>query len=141
MTGIWLVLLKAEVLLFAIGAIVVLIAGIVNIAIEYRERKQNAAEPEEKKDILETAITEETERGIITKCSASNRCAAVTGILELEREREQLREEYDELRERYKILCLAYEGKEEALESLEEDYRELEETNNKLKEEREREKR
>lgn len=141
MTGIWLVLLKAEVLLFAIGAIVVLIAGIVNIALEYRERKQNAAEPEEKKDILETAITEETERGIITKCSASNRCAAVTGILELEREREQLREEYDELRERYKILCLAYEGKEEALESLEEDYRELEETNNKLKEEREREKR
>lgn len=141
MTGMWLVLLKAEVLLFAIGAVVVLIAGIVNIALEYRERKQNAAEPEEKKDILETAITEETERGIITKCSASNRCAAVTGILELEREREQLREEYDELRERYKILCLAYEGKEEALESLEEDYRELEETNNKLKEEREREKR
>lgn len=126
---------------FAIGALIVLIAGIVNIALEYRERKQNAAEPEEKKDILETAITEETERGIITKCSASNRCAAVTGILELEREREQLREEYDELRERYKILCLAYEGKEEALESLEEDYRELEETNNKLKEEREREKR
>lgn len=116
MTGMWLVLLKAEVLLFAIGAVVVLIAGIVNIALEYRERKQNAAEPEEKKDILETAITEETERGIITKCSASNRCAAVTGILELEREREQLREEYDELRERYKILCLAYEGKEEALE-------------------------
>lgn len=141
MTGMWLVLLKAEVLLFAIGALIVLIAGIVNIALEYRERKQNAAEPEEKKDILETAITEETERGIITKCSASNRCAAVTGILELEREREQLREEYDELRERYKILCLAYEGKEEALESLEEDYRELEETNNKLKEEREREKR
>ena len=141
MTGIWLVLLKTEVLFFAIGAVVVLIAGIVNIALEYRERKQNAAEPEEKKDILETAITEETERGIITKCSASNRCAAVTGILELEREREQLREEYDELRERYKILCLAYEGKEEALESLEEDYRELEETNNKLKEEREREKR
>ena len=141
MTGIWLVLLKAEVLFFAIGALIVLIAGIVNIALEYRERKQNAAEPEEKKDILETAITEETERGIITKCSTSNRCAAVTGILELEREREQLREEYDELRERYKILCLAYEGKEEALESLEEDYRELEETNNKLKEEREREKR
>ena len=60
MTGIWLVLLKAEVLFFAIGAVVVLIAGIVNIAIEYRERKQNAAEPEEKKDILETAITEQT---------------------------------------------------------------------------------
>ena len=141
MTGMWLVLLKAEVLLFAIGALIVLIAGIVNIALEYRERKQNAAEPEEKKDIHETAITEETERGIITKCSASNRCAAVTGILELEREREQLRKEYDELRERYKNLQAAYEGKEEALESLEEDYRELEETNNKLKEEREREKR
>lgn len=137
MTGIWLVLLKAEVLLFAIGSIIVLIAGIVNIALEYRERKQNAAEPEEKKDILETAITEQTERGIVTECSASNRCAAVPGILESEREREQLRKEYDELRERYKILCLAYEGKEEALESLEEDYRELEETNNKLKEERE----
>lgn len=141
MTGIWLVLLKAEVLLFAIGAVVVLIAGIVNIAIEYRERKQNAAEPEEKKDILETAITEQTGGGIVTECSASKRCAAVTGILELEREREQLRKEYDELRERYKNLQAAYEGKEEALESLEEDYRELEETNNKLKEEREREKR
>ena len=140
MTGIWLVLLKAEVFFFAIGAIVVLIAGIVNIALEYRERKQNAAEPEEKKDILETAITEQTGGGIVTECSASKRCAAVTGILELEREREQLRKEYDELRERYKNLQAAYEGKEEALESLEEDYRELEETNNKLKEEREREK-
>lgn len=76
MTGIWLVLLKAEVLFFAIGAVVVLIAGIVNIAIEYRERKQNAAEPEEKKDILETAITEQTGGGIVTECSASKRCAA-----------------------------------------------------------------
>lgn len=73
MTGIWLVLLKAEVLFFAIGAVVVLIAGIVNIAIEYRERKQNAAEPEEKKDILETAITEQTGGGIVTECSASKR--------------------------------------------------------------------
>ena len=52
MTGIWLVLLKAEVVFFAIGAVVVLIAAIVNIAIEYRERKQNDAEPEEEKDIL-----------------------------------------------------------------------------------------
>lgn len=60
MSGVWLVLAKAEVLFFAIGAVVVLIAGIVNIAIEYRERKQNAAEPEDEKDILETAITEQT---------------------------------------------------------------------------------
>jgi len=132
MTGIWLVLLKAEVLLFAIGSIVVLIAGIVNIALEYRERKQNAAEPEEKKDVLETAITEETEHGIITKCSASNRCAAVTGILELEREREQLRKEYDELRERYKNLQAAYEGQRDDFEDLEKDYRALDESNNKL---------
>lgn len=132
MTGIWLVLLKAEVLLFAIGSIIVLIAGIVNIALEYRERKQNAAEPEEKKDILETAITEQTGGGIVTECSASNRCAAVTGILELEREREQLRKEYDGLRERYKNLRLECDGKSEALKSLEEDYRALEEADSKL---------
>lgn len=132
MTGIWLVLLKAEVLLFAIGSIVVLIAGIVNIALEYRERKQNAAEPEEKKDVLETAITEETEHGIITKCSASNRCAAVTGILESEREKEQLRKKYDELKERYKNLQAAYEGQRDDFEDLEKDYRALDESNNKL---------
>ena len=47
MSGIWEVLAKAEVLFFAIGAVVVLIAGIVNITLKYRERKQNAAEPEE----------------------------------------------------------------------------------------------
>ena len=82
-----------------------------------------------------------TERGIITECEKSNRCAAVSGILESEREKEQLRKEYDELRERNKNLRLARDEKAEALESLEEDYRELEETNNKLKEEREREKR
>lgn len=132
MTGIWLVLLKAEVLLFAIGAVVVLIAGIINIVLEYRERKQNAAEPEEKKDILETAITEQTGGGIVTECSASKRCAAVTGILELEREREQLRKEYDELRERYKNLQAAYEGQREDFEDLEKDYRALDESNNKL---------
>lgn len=135
MSGVWLVLAKAEVLFFAIGAVVVLIAGIVNIAIEYRERKQNAAEPEEEKDILETVITGETERGIVTECSASKRCAAVTGILESEREREQLRKEYDELRERYKNLRLECDGKSEALKSLEEDYRALEEADNKLTEE------
>ena len=135
MTGIWLVLLKAEVLLFAIGSIVVLIAGIVNIALEYRERKQNAAEPEDEKDVLETAITEQTGGGIVTECSASKRCAAVTGILELEREREQLRKEYDGLRERYKNLRLECDGKSEALKSLEEDYRALEEADNKLTEE------
>lgn len=125
MTGIWLVMLKGEVLFFAIGAIVVLIAGIVNIALEYRERKQNAAEPEDEKDIHETTITEQTERGIVTKCSASNRCAAVSGIMEAERKCEQLQKEYDKLREQYKNLQLRYEGKEEALKSLEEDYREL----------------
>lgn len=125
MTGIWLVMLKAEVLFFAIGAIVVLIAGIVNIALEYRERKQNAAGPEDEKDIHETTITEQTERGIVTKCSASNRCAAVSGIMEAERKCEQLQKEYEELREQYKNLQLRYEGKEEELKSLEEDYREL----------------
>lgn len=135
MSGIWEVLAKAEVLFFTIGAVVVLIAGIVNIAIEYRERKQNAAEPEEEKDILETAITEQTGGGIVTECSASKRCAAVTGILELEREREQLRKEYDGLRERYKNLRLECDGKSEALKSLEEDYRALEEADNKLTEE------
>ena len=135
MSGIWEVLAKAEVLFFTIGAVVVLIAGIVNIAIEYRERKQNAAEPEEEKDILETAITEQTGGGIVTKCSASNRCAAVPGILELECECEQLRKEYDELRERNKNLRLAYEGKEEVLESLEADYKALEEADSKLTEE------
>ena len=93
MSGIWEVLAKAEVLFFAIGAVVVLIAGIVNITLKYRERKQNAAEPEEEKDILETAITEQTGGGIVTECSASKRCAAVTGIMEAEREREQLAEE------------------------------------------------
>ncbi len=124
MTGI---LLIVEVVL-AMGAAVLLIVGIVNIVLEYRGKQNKVS-------------TEETERGIITKCSASNRCAAVSVIMETERECERLRKEYDELRERYKNLRLAYEGKEEALESLEEDYRELEETNNKLKEEREREKR
>ena len=73
MTGIWLVLLKAEVLLFAIGAVVVLIAGIVNIALEYQERKQNAAEPEEKKDILETAITEQTGSSPVSLSPANGR--------------------------------------------------------------------
>lgn len=135
MSGIWEVLAKAEVLFFAIGAVVVLIAGIVNIAIEYRERKQNAAEPEEEKDILETAITEQTGGGIVTECSASKRCAAVTGILEMEREREQLRKEYDGLRERYKNLRLECDGKEEVLESLEADYKALEAADNKLTEE------
>lgn len=89
-------------------------------------------EPEEKKDILETAITEQTGGGSVTECSASKRCAAVTGILELEREREQLRKEYDELRERYKNLQAAYEGQREDFEDLEKDYRALDESNNKL---------
>ena len=62
----------------------------------------------------------------------AKRCAAVTGILELEREREQLRKEYDELRERYKNLQAAYEGRREDFEDLEKDYRALDESNNKL---------
>lgn len=136
MSGIWVVLSKVAVITWLIvlvsGSILAIVSGIV----EYLDLKKGEAESE--KESLETAITKETERGIITKCSASNRCAAVSGILESEREKEQLRKEYDELKERYENLWLAYEGKEEVLESLEEDYRELEETNNKLKEERER---
>ena len=112
MTGIWLVLLKAEVLLFAIGAIAILIAGIVNIVLE--RGKQIGAEPKQK-DSLEALVTEETERGIITKCSASNRCAAASGIMESEREREKLRKDYDELRERYENLSRECRALEEAM--------------------------
>lgn len=132
MSGIWLVLSKAAVITWLIvlvsGSILAIVSGIV----EYLDLKKGKAAAGE--DFEVTA----TDRGIITECEKSNRCAAVTGIMESEREREQLRKEYDELKERYKNLWLAYEGKEEALESLEEYYRELEETNNKLKEERER---
>lgn len=115
MTGI---LLIVEVGL-AIGAAVLLIVGIVNIVLEYRGKQNKVS-------------TEETERGIITKCSASNRCAAVSGIMETERECERLRKEYDELRERYKNLRLAYEGQRDDFEDLEKDYRALDESNNKL---------
>ena len=118
MEGIWQVLSKAAVVTWLIvlvsGSILAIVSGIV----EYRELKNEKAETE--KDSLEPLATEMTERGIVTKCSASNRCAAVTGILESERERGQLRKEYDELRERYKNLRLAHDEKTEALESLEE---------------------
>ena len=118
MSGIWETLSKAAVLTWLIvlvsGSILAIVSGIV----EYRELKNGKAETE--KDSLEPLVTEMTERGIVTKCSASNRCAAVTGILESEREYEQLRKEYDELRERYKNLRLAHDEKTEALESLEE---------------------
>ncbi|MFR1984300.1 MAG: hypothetical protein ACLS4Z_11715 [Christensenellaceae bacterium] len=143
MEGIWVVLSKTAVITWLIvlvsGSILAIVSGIV----EYRDLKKGKAEsekesleePEEEKDILETAITEQTGGGIVTECSASKRCAAVTGILELEREREQLRKEYDGLRERYKNLRLECDGKSEALKSLEEDYRALEEADNKLTEE------
>ncbi len=130
MEGIWQVLSKAAVVTWLIvlvsGSILAIVSGIV----EYRELKNEKAETE--KDSLEPLATEMTERGIVTKCSASNRCAAVTGILESERERGQLRKEYDELRERNKNLRLERDRKAEALKSLEEDYRALEEADNKL---------
>lgn len=140
MEGIWVVLSKTAVITWLIvlvsGAILAIVSGIV----EYRDLKKGKAEsekesleePEEEKEILETAITEQTGGGIVTECSASKRCAAVTGILELEREREQLRKEYDELRERYKNLQAAYEGQRDNFEDLEKDYRALDESNNKL---------
>ena len=133
MSGIWLVLSKTAVITWLIvlvsGSILAIVSGIV----EYRELKNGKTETE--KDSLEPLVTETTERGIVTECEKSNRCAAVSGILESEREKEQLRKEYDELRERYKNLRLAYEGKEEVLESLEADYKALEEADSKLTEE------
>lgn len=130
MSGIWETLSKAAVvtwlIVFAIGSILAIVSGIE----EYREQKNGKAETE--KDSLDPLATEMTERGIVTKCSASNRCAAVTGILESEREREQLRKEYDELRERYKNLQAAYKGQSDDFEELKGDYRALDESNNKL---------
>lgn len=130
MEGIWIVLSKAAVLTWLIVLVSGSILAIVSGVAEYRELKNGKTETE--KDSLEPLATETTERGIVTKCRASNRCAAVTGILESEREHEQLRKEYDELRERYKNLRLAHDEKAKALESLEEDYRALEEADNKL---------
>ena len=125
MSGIWLVLSKAAVITWLImlvsGSILAIVSGIV----EYRDLKKEEVDSE--KESLEALVGEMTERGIVTKCSASNRCAAVSGILESEREKEQLRKEYDELRERYKNLREAYEGQKDAFESLEADYKELEE--------------
>ena len=125
MSGIWLVLSKAAVITWLIvlvsGSILAIVSGIV----EYRDLKKEEVDSE--KESLEALVGEMTERGIVTKCSASNRCAAVSGILESEREKEQLRKEYDKLRERYKNLREAYEGQKDAFESLEADYKELEE--------------
>ena len=125
MSGIWLVLSKAAVITWLIvlvsGSILAIVSGIV----EYRDLKKEEVDSE--KESLEALVGEMTERGIVTKCSASNRCAAVSGILESEREKEQLRKEYDELRERYNNLREAYEGQKDAFESLEADYKELEE--------------
>ena len=135
MSGIWETLSKAAVLTWLIvlvsGSILAIVSGIV----EYRELKNGKAETED--ESLEPLATEMTERGIVTKCRASNRCAAVTGILESEREREQLRKEYDELRERYKNLREAYEGKAESLKSLEEADNKLTEEYKELKKENE----
>lgn len=126
MSGIWLVLSKTAVITWLIvlvsGSILAIVIGIV----EYRDLKKGEAAAGEEFEVTAT------ERGIVTECEKSNRCAAVSGILESEREKEQLRKEYDELRERYKNLQLARDEKAEALESLEEDYRALEEADNKL---------
>lgn len=125
MEGIWLVLSKAAVITWLIvlvsGSILAIVIGIV----EYHDLKKGEADSE--KESLEALVGEMTKHGIVTKCSASNRCAAVSGILETERECEQLRKEYDELRERYKNLREAYEGQKDAFENLEADYKELEE--------------
>ena len=131
MSGIWLVLSKTAVITWLIvlvsGSILAIVIGIV----EYRDLKKGEAAAGEEFEVTAT------ERGIVTECSASKRCAAVTGILESEREREQLRKEYDELRERYKNLQAAYDGQREDFEDLEKDYRELEAADNKLAEEHE----
>ncbi|MBS5023516.1 MAG: hypothetical protein KH054_10220, partial [Firmicutes bacterium] len=90
MSGIWETLSKAAVVTWLIvlvsGSILAIVSGIV----EYRELKNEKAET--KDESLEPLATEMTERGIVTKCSASNRCAAVFGIMESEREYEQLRQ-------------------------------------------------
>ena len=130
MEGIWIVLSKAAVLTWLIvligGSILAIVSGIV----EYRELKNGKAETED--ESLEPLATEMTERGIVTKCSASNRCAAVFGIMESEREYEQLRQEYDGLSKEYLRLKASYEGQKKAFERLEGDYRALEEADNKL---------
>ena len=126
MEGIWVVLSKTAVITWLIvlvsGSILAIVIGIV----EYRDLKKGESAAGE--DFEVTA----TDRGIITECEKSNCCAAVTGILESEREKEQLRKKYDELKERYKNLQAAYEGQREDFEDLEKDYRALDESNNKL---------
>ena len=130
MSGIWETLSKAAVVTWLIvlvsGSILAIVSGIV----EYRELKNGKAETED--ESLEPLVTETTERGIVTKCSASNRCAAVFGIMESEREYEQLRQEYDGLSKEYLRLKASYEGQRKSFERLEGDYRALEEADNKL---------
>ena len=130
MEGIWIVLSKAAVVTWLIvlvsGSILAIVSGIV----EYRELKNGKAETED--ESLEALATEMTERGIVTKCSASNRCAAVFGIMESEREYEQLRQEYDGLSKEYLRLKASYEGQQKSFERLKEDYRGLEEADNQL---------
>lgn len=140
MSEIWLVWAKIAivccVIFFAAGIVMVIYETIdynLNKAREKNSVKKGSGDPGEDFDAraavtgsLEALVTEMTERGIVTKCSASNRCAAVFGIMESEREYEQLRIEYEEQLKRYKNLEKAYEGQREAFERLEKDYRELE---------------
>lgn len=114
MTGFWLVLLKAEVLLFAVGGILVLIAGLVDLVVEYNLRKRaGREEPEEER--------EENERGIVTKCPDEKRCAAVPDILETERERERLKRECGELSAKVEEQKRIIEGQKRKIEDLEQE--------------------
>ena len=130
MSGIWETLSKAAVLTWLIVLVSGSILAIVSGVAEYRELKNGKTETE--KDSLEPLVTETTERGIVTMCSASNRCAAVFGIMESEREYEQLKQEYDGLSKEYLRLKASYEGQQKSFERLKEDYRGLEEADNQL---------
>lgn len=114
MTGVWLVLLKAEVLLFAASAILILIAGLVDLVVEYNLRKRAEREdPEEER--------EENERGIVTRCPDEKRCAAVPDILETERERERLKRECVELSAKVEEQKRIIEGQKKKIEDLEQE--------------------
>lgn len=126
MEGMWQVLSRIAVLTWLIMLVSVIVLGTAAFVVEHQARKNGKADESESKEVIRE------EHGIVTECPESERCAAVTGIMEAERECKQQRKEYDELWERYKNLRLAYEGKAEALKSLEEDYRALESADNKL---------
>ena len=114
MTGFWLVLLKAEVLLFAASAILILIAGLVNLVVEYNLRKRAEREaPEEER--------EENERGIVTKCPDEKRCAAVPDILETDRERERLKRECVDLSAKVEEQKRIIEGQKKKIGELEQE--------------------